>query len=499
MASTTVKSTYSQHLTLSGVDLDCDSLVQAVGRAQSVQVRPECWDQIARHRAVVDTIVRDAIPSYGITTGVGSQKDFVVSESEIAAYNMRLVNAHATRIPGPVLAPNIVRAALIIMINEFAQGHSGVSPQLLETMTTACNDDDMPQIDASGSVGASDLVPLAQMAVWLLNLDAAKAQGLPKAKETLSLINHNAVTLALGAFAVVELKQQLALFDLLGAATLEGFRGNLDALSEDVNQVHKRPGQRASAARMRHHLRNSKLWSSDAARFIQDPLSFRTLSQVHGAVGEAAERMEMIWDQELNTVNDNPIIVPGLNGAVSHANMDTTRLTLALDMMRQALGKLADLSGERIQKLQWPAFSGLPTGLAENDGAATGGVQFLNLGHIASSLITSMKIWARPHLLISVGQLADGVVDTSGHALHAVHDLQRQLDTGWKVAALEMSIAVWAIHRRKIPLDDLGQDVRRAYGLVRPLLPIGSEGEQPFALSEVIDAVKILATSDWHT
>jgi|TARA_B110000093_G_scaffold163194_1_gene185860 histidine ammonia-lyase len=82
--------------------------------------------------------------------------------------------------------------------------------------------------------------------------------------------------------------------------------------------------------------------------------------------------MEMIWDQELNTVNDNPIIVPDMNGAVSHANMDTTRLTLALDMMRQALGKLADLSGERIQKLQWSAFSGLPTGLAENDRAATG-------------------------------------------------------------------------------------------------------------------------------
>lgn len=493
MANTTMKLAYSQHLALSGVDLNCGSLVQAVRCAQEVRILPDCLDQVARHRDIVDAIVREGIPFYGITTGVGSQKDFVLPDSEIAAYNLRLANAHATRIPGPLLAPAVVRGALIIMINEFAQGHSGVSPQLLDTMIAACNESEMPQIDASGSVGASDLVPLAQMAVWLLNLDAAKAQGLPKAKETLSLINHNAVTLALGAFAVVDLKQQLALFDLVGAVTLEGFRGNIGAMSEAVNQVHKRPGQSASAARMRHYLKGSKLWSPDAARFIQDPLSFRALSQVHGAVSEAADRMETIWNQELNTVNDNPIIVPEISGAVSHANMDTTRLTLALDMMRQALGKLADLSGERIQKLQWPAFSGLPIGLAENDGAATGGVQFLNLGHIASSLITSMKIWARPHLLISVGQLADGVEDTSGHALHAVHDLQRQLDTGWKVAALEMSIAVWAIYRRKIPVDDLGQDVRRAYDLVRPLLPIGSEGEKPFDLAKVIEAVKALA------
>lgn len=310
MASAAVKSVYSEYLALSGVDLNCGSLVQAVQSAQKVRVLPDCLDQVARNRAVVDDIVRQGIPSYGITTGVGSQKDFVVSEDEIAAYNLRLVNAHATRIPGPLLAPVVVRAALIIMINEFAQGHSGVSPQLLDTMIAACNDNEMPQIDASGSVGASDLVPLAQMAVWLLNLDAAKAQGLPKAKETLSLINHNAVTLSLGALAVVELKKQLALFDLVGAVTLEGFRGNLGAMSEAVNLVHKRPGQRTSAARMRHHLRGSKLWSPDAARFIQDPLSFRTLTQVHGAIGEAADRMETIWDQELNTVNDNPIIVP---------------------------------------------------------------------------------------------------------------------------------------------------------------------------------------------
>ena len=62
-----------------------------------------------------------------------------------------------------------------------------------------------------------------------------------------------------------------------------------------------------------------------------------------------------------------------------------------------------------------------------------------------------------------------------------------------------MSIAVWAIHRRKIPLDDLGQDVRHAYEIIRPLLPIGTEGEQPFALSEVIDTVKALATSNQQT
>lgn len=483
--------THRGGLVLDGQSLCCDRLVQAIDADYPFAVDDLCWDQIQKSRAFVEDIVAQGTPAYGITTGVGSQKDFVVPQRDVASYNMRLVRAHATRVPGPLLPAKIVRAVLAIMINEFSQGHSGVSRALIETMVEAANAAQMPGIDASGSVGASDLVPLAQLAVWLLSLDVAEERGLPRAKETLSLINHNAVTLSLGAVAIVELKQLTALYDLTAAATLEGFRGNTGSLSEAVNRVHRRKGQRECAARIRAHLEGSKLFDDGEARFLQDPLSFRTMSQAHGAVAEIVERFEEMWNEELNTVNDNPIINIDTGAPNSHANMDTTRLTLGLDTVRQALAKIADLSGERIQKLQWPAFSGLPTGLAEGEGQATGGVQFLNLGHIAASLITSAKIWARPHLLISVGQLADGVEDTSGHAMHAVHDLQRQLDAGWKIATVELIIAVWAIHRRRIPVEELGVGVRGIYEVVRPLLPINTEGDTPFSLTPVIEAVKI--------
>lgn len=496
MADNITPSVQQHEYVLNGSDLSCDALVNILCQKQPVQVREDCWENVQRQRAIVTEIVRRGIPAYGVTTGVGSQKGYVVSEEDAADYNMRLVRAHATRVPGPVIPKEIVRAVLVILINEFAQGHSGVSQDLLTTLVEACNYEKMPEIDASGSVGASDLVPLAQLAVWLLSLEKAKERGLPRAKEALSLINHNAVTLAHGAFAIVELKKLLALYDLTAAVTLEGFRGNLSALSEAVNRVHHRPGQRTVAARIRAHLHGSKLWSEGEARFLQDPLSFRAMSQIHGAMAETAERSEEIWNQELNTVNDNPIIDPETGGPNSHANMDSTRLTLTLDTLRQAVAKLGDLSGERIQKLQWPTFSGLPAGLAEGDGHAVGGVQFLNLGHIAASLATSLKIWARPHLLISVGQVADGVEDTSGHAFHAVHDLNRQLETSWKVVAIELSIAIWAIQRRGIPTSQLGVGVRKAYEKICPLLPIRNEGEEQFNLAVVIDAAKSLIEDD---
>jgi histidine ammonia-lyase len=41
---------------------------------------------IIKAREVVDRLVDGAIPSYGITTGVGSQKDFEVSRAAIERY-----------------------------------------------------------------------------------------------------------------------------------------------------------------------------------------------------------------------------------------------------------------------------------------------------------------------------------------------------------------------------------------------------------------------------
>jgi histidine ammonia-lyase len=328
-------------------------------------------------------------------------------------------------------------------------------------------------------------VPNSQLSYWLLNRPEAKRLGLPRPKETLSLINNNAVSLAQGAMALATAERLLAAFDLAAAAALEGFRGNLGAISEVANHAHKRPGQRRAALRLRHLLADSLLWNKGEARLLQDPLSFRCVSQVHGAAAEVFASGAQIWNSELNSVNDNPIIDRETEGAVSNGNMDTTRLTLAADHLRQALGKMSDLAGERVHKLQWPAFTGLPTGLAE-EGGAVGGVQFLNLGHITASLVTSVKIWARPSLLNSVGQVADGVEDTASHALHAVHDLMRVIDAGWKIAGLELMIAIWAMKRRRLNKDDLGRGIRPAFETIGQMLPIGREGEAVFDIAPVI-------------
>lgn len=476
---------HTASLVITGHDLDFRTMAKAAAGTLPVSVAPSAFTAIAKARAVVETILKENRPAYGITTGVGSQKDFAVDPATAAAYNARLVAAHATRVPGPTLPAEAVRGAMIFLANQFANGLSGVSPELVELIVAAINGAAMPEIDGSGSVGASDLVPNAQLAHWLLNRPQAKQLGLPRPKETLSLINNNAVSLAQGALALASAERLIAAFDLAAAAALEGFRGNLGAISEAANRAHKRPGQRRSAERLRNLLGQSRLWKEGEARLLQDPLSFRCVSQVHGAAAEVFASAASIWNSELNSVNDNPIIDQETAGAVSNGNMDTTRLTLAADHLRQALGKICDLAGERVHKQQWPAFTGLPTGLAE-EGGAVGGVQFLNLGHITASLVTSVKIWARPSLLNSVGQVADGVEDTASHALHAVHDLIRVVDAGWKIAGLELMIALWAMKRRRLRKADLGRGIRPAMDIMGEMLPIGREGDAIFDIAPLI-------------
>lgn len=471
-------------ITLSGYDLSCAQLA-AAGDAVRVVVDPGVWKVIARSRAVVQDIAEQGRSGYGITSGVGSQKDFRVSAEEMADYNRLLARAHATHVSGPELASHRVRAALIILANEFCQGYSGISTSLLALLVECINTSKMPSVIANGTVGASDLVPMSQIANWFFQLPAAQKEGLPRAKETLSFINNNAATLANGADVLDEMEHLAAMAEISFALSLEAFRGNLDSISELVNKVHRRKGQADASARLRQHLRNSVLWKPGAARRVQDPLSFRCGSQIHGALREQLDWAIEVWNDELNSVCDNPVVDVHGDCVRSHGNMDTTRMTLAVDGLRQALAKTMDIACERMNKQQWSAFSDLPTGLARMAGAI-GGVQFLNLAHIAASYVTSIKIWANPSLNYSVGQLADGVEDTASHALHSVSDLERMLDAAWKVLAIEMIISVWAIQRREIAVHQLGEGLRGYFNAVLKWLPIGSEGVEVFSIDPIV-------------
>src|SRR5699024_1386941 len=147
-----------------------------------------------------------------------------------------------------------------------------------------------------------------------------------------------------------------------------------------------------------------------------------------------------------------------------------------LDALRLALAKGVEASGERIHKVQWPSFTGLPTGLA-TQGSATGGVQFLSIAHLGAAQVAAAKAAAMPATPHYRGQICDGVEDVGGVAPLAVSECERLIEAAWIVVGVEAAVGAWAIARRGIDVDDLGYHVREVYTRIRAHLPIGREGD----------------------
>jgi anaerobic selenocysteine-containing dehydrogenase/histidine ammonia-lyase len=475
-------------LKLGETPLDVATLARA-GRegCRELELSEAAWQRIASGRAIVESALARGERVYGVTTGVGSQKEGALpldAEAQALA-NRRLLAAHATVLGDARLAPEVVRAALIVQLAGFASGRAGVRPELCEQLLARLRDPALlPLVSAGASVGAADLVPLAQLAYDLC------AQGTElAAKEALSLINANAVGLAWAALGIVEARRLLATLDQTLGLSLEGLRGNPAIVDAAVERAHPSSGQQAVAARLRRLLAGSRLWIAGEPRFLQDPLSFRCAPQAHGAADRALRWAEDALNEELVGLADNPCVDLEGQRLISHGNMDATLPTLAIDALRQAIAVALELCAQRLHKLHWPTFSGLHAGLADRAGAQ-GGVQFLNLGHLAEARMQRVRMLAQPVLGSYRAQLADGVEDVGAPLCLATEQLEAQLEAGWEVLTLEACIASWAIECRGVADCDLGAGLRSRYRQLRALLPRGREGEAIFDLRPLVSLVR---------
>src|SRR5690606_13900286 len=111
---------------LNGEGLTIAAVEDAARANVPVELTPHVRQRMQAARAVVDRVAGEDTPVYGVTTGVGSQKDFRVSQEEMAAFNRKLLRAHATVLPGPDMQPEVLRAALVILVNGYANGKAGI-------------------------------------------------------------------------------------------------------------------------------------------------------------------------------------------------------------------------------------------------------------------------------------------------------------------------------------------------------------------------------------
>ena len=484
-------------IVMNGHSLSRDQ-VMAIARAGAVvSIDPKAESKVNLAAQVIQEKVAAGEVVYGVTTGFGSNADKLLPNAAAADRLQRnLIVTHAVCVGDP-LDEALVRALMAIRINTLLQGHSGIRLTTIETLVRHLNEGLHPVIPAKGSVGASgDLAPLSHMAMPLLGegeviyrgerMSAAEAlsrTGIEPVvltyKEGLSLNNGTALMLACGCLALDDLSRLLKLADIAAGMSLEAMAGRGDAFRAEIHACRAHPGQVATAANIRALYAGSNLvdldyaavpqnkgawtWNRELKRFEggkavrpQDSYSLRCVPQVHGAVKDAWHYVEGVMARELNSVTDNPIVIPDLDHpgkgeVLSAGNFHGMPLALALSFLKAAIPSLASISERRTQKLVDAANNdGLPSFLVRNDDATDSG--FMIVQYTAAALVNDLATRAHPASVYSVPTSANAEDHVSMGANEGRHVLEMIGDLN-DVIALELYTAAQALDVRMKTLD----------------------------------------------
>ncbi len=153
-------------LTLDGHSLTIADVVSVAREGGTVALAPEARQRMAASRAYVESLLRpDAPPVYGINTGFGIFANRPVSPADSETLSRNLILSHSVGAGDP-FPEEIVRAAMLIRANTLAIGHSGLRPEIVETLIAMLNAGVTPVVPEQGSLGSSgDLAPLCHLAL----------------------------------------------------------------------------------------------------------------------------------------------------------------------------------------------------------------------------------------------------------------------------------------------------------------------------------------------
>jgi histidine ammonia-lyase len=451
--------------------------VEAVARSRKVEVAPEAADAMQRGRAAVDRYFDEGLPAYGLTTGLGMRATELLSRDEAAAFSYQTVRGRAQAVGEPLTVPE-VRAAMLVRLNTLLTGEAGASPHVAQALADALNAGFTPVMPRTGSIGAGDLVVMAGMAHALIGEGEAfvdgkrlpAAQALKKAglkplqlgpKDGLALCNNPAHSVGSAALALAKARRVLAGANLAAALSMEGFRANLSPLAPAANRARPQPGQAETAALLMKLLEGSGLHEPGAARRLQDPVSIRSVAQIHGSALAALQMLEQAVTVELNSCPDNPLVVTGEDRVISAGNYHTSWLAQSLDTASRALAQAANDLVSRIQRLCSPEVSGLPPLLSS---ATTSRAGFGPLLKPLEALRAEVIHLSSPVPVVASFN-ANGVEDAATLSPLAARKLDQLCETMSYLVAYELVAAAQAVDLARP--DAIAHRMAQAHAMVR--------------------------------
>ncbi|HVU01328.1 MAG TPA: aromatic amino acid ammonia-lyase [Polyangiaceae bacterium] len=324
-------------------------------------------EKLERAARAVEHAVTRGERIYGVTTGFGDACQNDVPEAAQALLARNLHRYHRAGV-GPVFPREETRAILLARLVSLARGHSGVRTRTLLLLAELLNRDVLPQIPCRGSVGASgDLTPLAYVAAALEGEGTVTLEGaaLPAAdalgrvglspltlapKESLSLMNGTSAMTGvaiLGWLRAERLGRFAAALTALAVETLHGEPAHFD---RRIFELKAHPGPRTFAEWVRADLGDFSPPRGPDAR-LQDRYSVRCAPHVVGVLLDVLPEARRFLEIELESVNDNPLVVPETGELLRSGNFYGGHVCHAADSLKVAVANVADLLDRQLALL----------------------------------------------------------------------------------------------------------------------------------------------------
>jgi histidine ammonia-lyase len=456
--------------------------VGRIAQGATLELAPEVLQRVRASRAVVERALEGGQLVYGLNTGLGSRRDRPVSPEDLDRYQVQMVMDHAGGVGEP-LADEDVRAIMAARIAGISRGGSGAHPGALETLVAMLNAGVHPVVPSVGSVGASDLMHMAAIAMVVMGRGQARledrampgGEALARAaiaphrlrpKDGLALISGNGVSIGLGALAALAAERTAVLADVAGALTLEAIAGNPGPFDEEAARAKPLPGQIAAAAHLRELLSGGDLAGGETSHSVQDPLSFRVMPQVHGALRDQVAAVRAAVELELNAIDDSPLVSIDQDRLLSTGNFHPMGLALSFESLRVALAHLGMLSERRMNKLVTALYgeASFEFGVQRPGRYSVPGFVIYS----AAALLSELKQLASP-VTLDCPPLDLDVEDHATLAPQAVMLARRGLLVLETILAIEVLVAISALDD-KPQLPVLGRGTRPVYDAVRTTL-----------------------------
>ncbi|MBS0626983.1 MAG: phenylalanine aminomutase (D-beta-phenylalanine forming) [Verrucomicrobia bacterium] len=371
---------------LDGSSLSTSEVVRIVKDSTiRLAITPETAKRIESSREMLDGLIQDNKVIYGVNTGVGGFVDWLVPVDFAQTLQENIISAVATNV-GSYLDDDVVRASILIRLNSLSRGCSAITLENFDKLLKIYNLGIIPCIPSKGSLGASgDLGPLACIALvcvgkWKAKYngkimsgdEALKLAGIEPMKlsykEGLSLINGTSVMTSLAALLVERSINLLNTYEWISCLTFEALHAKINPFNPIVHKQKPHPGQLSIAENIWYLLRDSKMIGVEATTEkklqshdsevplstnypIEDAYSIRCTPHILGPIKDSLNWIKSVITNEINSSNDNPLIIPGHAEAFHNGHFHGQYISMAMDHLSIALTTLSNLSDRRIDRL----------------------------------------------------------------------------------------------------------------------------------------------------